>query len=55
MLTKPAYEHTQPKLDYRFSEFVSEPELLPLLAVIKGLMKFLPSERMSARDALKLF
>lgn len=42
------------KLECRFHEMVKEPELMPVLAVIRGLMRFLPSERISADEALRL-
>ena len=47
-------EHTQSKLERRFHELITEPELMPLLPVIQGLMRFLPSNRISADEALGL-
>ncbi len=41
-------------LEQRFDEQVSEPELKVLLPVIKGLTRFLPSDRISASQALDL-
>lgn len=35
-------------------EMVDEPELMPLLPVIQGLMRFLPSKGISADEALRL-
>lgn len=43
-----------PKLVQSFVELVSETDLVPLLPVMQGLMRFRPAERMSASDALKL-
>ncbi|KAK2590413.1 hypothetical protein QQS21_011900 [Conoideocrella luteorostrata] len=42
------------KLQSRFYALVYEPELMPLLPIIRGLMRFLPSERLTAAEALKL-
>lgn len=42
------------KLETRFHEIVNDPELMPLLPVIRGLMRFLPSDRLTAAEALKL-
>lgn len=47
----PTSETTDFKLDRRLHEMVGEPELMPLLLVIRGLMRFLPSNRISAADA----
>ena len=42
------------RLEHRFNEHVHEPELQVLLPVMKGLIRFLPSDRISAPDALDL-
>ena len=42
------------RLERRFDELVHEPELKGLLPVIKGLTRFLPSDRISASEALDL-
>lgn len=42
------------RLERRFDELVHEPELKVLLPVIKGLTRFLPSDRISASQALDL-
>jgi serine/threonine-protein kinase SRPK3 len=42
------------RLEQRFDELVHEPELKGLLPVIKGLTRFLPSDRISASQALDL-
>lgn len=47
-------DSTECKLSQRFQESVEEPELKHLFHVIQGLMRFLPSERLSAADAIKL-
>ena len=39
-------------LERKFAEHVKEPELKHLLPIIKGLTAFLPSDRMSASQAL---
>lgn len=52
-LTRLGSVQMESELTRRFSEIVSDPELSPVQHVIEGLMRFLPSDRMSARDALK--
>jgi serine/threonine-protein kinase SRPK3 len=42
------------RLERSFDENVHEPELKVLLPVIKGLTRFLPSDRISASQALDL-
>jgi len=42
------------RLEQRFDEQVHEPELKVLLPVMKGLTRFLPSDRISASQALDL-
>lgn len=42
------------KLELRFDEMVEEPKLTALLPVIQGLIRFLPSTRISAEEALRL-
>ena len=42
------------RLEQRFDEHVHEPELKVLLPVIRGLTRFLPSDRISASQALDL-
>lgn len=42
------------KLEQKFAETVHDPELNPLLGVVQGLMRFLPSSRITAEDALNL-
>lgn len=42
------------KLQSKFHEKVHEPELMPLLPIISGLMRFLPSNRLTAAEALEL-
>ena len=41
------------KIEEEFTEKVQHPILEPLLLVIQGLMRFLPSNRMSAEEALE--
>ena len=43
-----------PKLEQKFAEVVHSPKLKPLLQVIQGLMRFLPSSRISIDEALAL-
>ncbi|KAK0391163.1 hypothetical protein NLU13_0664 [Sarocladium strictum] len=50
----PTSETTEFKLDRQFRKMVSEPELVPLLPVIRGLMRFLPLNRISAAEATAL-
>merc|ERR1712000_169789 len=50
----PTSKTTEFKLDRQFHEMVDEPELMPLLPVIQGLMRFLPSTRISAAEAMAL-
>jgi serine/threonine-protein kinase SRPK3 len=45
---------SRPRLERRFDEYVHEPELKVFLPVIKGLTRFLPSDRISASQALDL-
>ncbi|KAF3008232.1 hypothetical protein E8E15_000448 [Penicillium rubens] len=42
------------KLERKFAGLVPNPTLKPLLHVIQGLMRFLPSSRLTAEDALDL-
>lgn len=42
------------KLERRFKERVHDPELAPLFTIIRGLVRFLPSSRMNASEALGL-
>lgn len=42
------------KLEREFAETVHDPSLAPLLQVTRGLMRFLPSSRMTADEALGL-
>src|SRR5271154_4910328 len=42
------------RLEQMFDKYVHEPELKGLLPVIKGLTRFLPSDRISASQALEL-
>ncbi|KAJ5962603.1 hypothetical protein N7501_007544 [Penicillium viridicatum] len=42
------------KLERKFAGLVSNPTLKPLLHVIQGLMRFLPSSRLTAEEALDL-
>jgi serine/threonine-protein kinase SRPK3 len=48
------WQHPEFRLEQRFEERVHEPELKGLLPVIKGLTRFLPSDRISASQALDL-
>jgi serine/threonine-protein kinase SRPK3 len=41
-------------LEQKFHEKVSDETLKPLLQVIQGLMRFIPSDRISASQALDL-
>lgn len=50
----PTSETMEAKLDRRFQEMVDEPELMPLLPIIRGLMRFMPSTRISAAEARAL-
>ncbi|KAJ3479680.1 hypothetical protein NLG97_g8260 [Lecanicillium saksenae] len=50
----PSPDPTMSKLEYKFHTRVSEADLKPLLPVIKGLMRFRPQDRISAREALAL-
>lgn len=42
------------KLEQKFAGKVSDPTLKPLLQVTRGLMRFLPSSRLTASEALDL-
>lgn len=42
------------KLEQKFAETVCDPKLKPLLRVTQGLMRFLPSSRITADEALDL-
>ena len=42
------------KLEQKFAEIVHDPPLKPLLQVIQGLMRFLPSSRIPVDEALDL-
>lgn len=42
------------KLERKFTETVRDPKLKPLLRVTRGLMRFLPSSRITADEALSL-
>ncbi|KAJ6027408.1 uncharacterized protein N7446_003998 [Penicillium canescens] len=42
------------KLERKFAEIVHDPTLKPLLQVTQGLMRFLPSSRITAEEALSL-
>ncbi|KAJ5971413.1 uncharacterized protein N7479_001331 [Penicillium vulpinum] len=42
------------KFERMFAENVHDPELQPLLQVVQGLMRFLPSNRITAEEALEL-
>jgi hypothetical protein len=53
-LIREAPEQTLPRLDSRFSESAVHPDLLGLQLIIKGLMRFLPSDRLTACEALEL-
>lgn len=44
----------QSALEREFLSIVDKPELMPLLPVIQGLMRFLPATRISADEALNL-
>lgn len=43
------------KLERKFAETVRDARLTPLLRVIQGLMRFLPSSRIAADETLHLF
>ena len=47
-------KHSRSRLEQNFEEHVHDPELKVLLPVIKGLTRFLPSDRISASHALDL-
>lgn len=42
------------KLERKFTELAPDASLEPLLRVIQGMMRFLPSSRLSAGDALEM-
>lgn len=42
------------KLERKFAELAPDPKLEPLLHVTQGLMRFLPSRRLTAEEALDL-
>lgn len=42
------------RLELDFSRLVNAPELRVLLPVIRGLMRFLPRDRLSADEALEM-
>lgn len=42
------------KLEQKFAETVHDPKLQPLLRVTQGLMRFLPSNRITADETLDL-
>lgn len=48
-----AGEYRLSKLEQRFNERVTEGILKSLLSVIQGLMRFIPSDRISASQALE--
>lgn len=43
-----------PRLGQKFRDTVHEPKLQVLLPIMQGLMRFLPENRISAADALKM-
>ncbi|KAG8156637.1 hypothetical protein KVR01_013428 [Diaporthe batatas] len=43
-----------PRLEQKFRDSIHDPELQGLLPIMQGLMRFLPENRISASDALKL-
>ena len=49
-----AGEDESDKLDQRFEAAVHEASLKPLLPIIQGLLRYVPSERMSTSEALDL-
>lgn len=51
---KPDRQHPPSKLEQKFNERVHDETLKPLLGVIQGLMTFMPSDRISASQALGL-
>ena len=42
------------KLDEKFEKYVTDASLKPLLPIIRGLMRFRPQDRISAKEALRL-
>jgi len=42
------------KLEERFGKHVKEASLQPLLPIMRGLMRFRPQDRISAKEALRL-
>ena len=47
-------EPNKSRLRKRFVDTAQDPDIMPLLSVIEGLMRFRPSDRISAREALQL-
>lgn len=41
------------KLEQKFADMVKEPRLAPLVTIIQGLMRFLPSSRITLDEALE--
>jgi serine/threonine-protein kinase SRPK3 len=54
ILTNDSNSLAESKLDSRFRELCQEPSLKILLTVIKGLTRFVPSNRISAAEALSM-
>ena len=52
--TELGYDFSRSKLEKKFDERIHEQSLKPLLPVIQGLMRFRPSDRISASQALDL-
>ncbi|KAJ5935369.1 hypothetical protein N7466_004916 [Penicillium verhagenii] len=48
------FDQEHNRLESRFARRVQDPELQPLMAVIKGFMRFLPSSRLTTEKALEL-
>ncbi|KAJ5778048.1 hypothetical protein N7520_001294 [Penicillium odoratum] len=53
-LNKKDCEKDLSKLEQKFKDQVHDPELEPLLSVIEGLMRFLPSGRITTDEALQM-
>ncbi|KAJ5632555.1 hypothetical protein N7490_008894 [Penicillium lividum] len=53
-LNKEDCEKYLSKLELKFKDQAHDPELEPLLPVIKGLMRFLPSGRITTNEALQM-
>jgi hypothetical protein len=50
----PLKDHETSELEHKFAESAHDPELQPLLQATQGLLRFLPSSRITADKALEM-